>query len=79
MENFKKVIEKYNGIGNINDLRKNKLTLAEHRLLGYVLKDLSQGFKVKCYAEKVAEWCERAGLKVIPPHDTEINYIISLS
>lgn len=76
MGKLKTVIKKYFYIEYEKDLKRNKLTLCDHEMLYYVLKDLSAGKSSQCISQRVAEWCKRNGLTVIDPHDYEVNYTI---
>lgn len=81
---YLKTQEKFCSIENTDDLRKNKLTLAEYHMLENVLNNMfsSPEKRTYCFNSSVAEWCKRTGLKVIASHpDTEqacVNYIVSV-
>lgn len=81
---YLKVKEKFSAIESDQDLNKHKLTHMEYYSLAEVLNKVFQNPEtgVYCMHGSVAEWCRKAGLKVVDPHDgdyhTCVNYTISV-
>lgn len=84
MRLFKKVKEKLEGIDNAETLKRNGLQLVDLEMLYKVLPAVfnSPDGKTYCLSGNVADWCRKAGLKVIEPNGknsyTSVNYTICL-
>lgn len=75
---FANAYSDYYAIENMNDLRKNRLTLAEYHALTDILKELSSitdGKIVYTFMDRVAMWLLNHGFTVI---EHGINYAISI-
>lgn len=64
MKNLKKTMQEYMMIETVKDLKKNKLTLAEHDELHRVLLDVNKRGQGETIMEGVRDWMIKHGAEV---------------
>lgn len=78
---YSNAYHKYRSIDNADELKKNGLQLVDWEILTELLRDLWLGddnYKARCFIKPVADWCRKAGLKVVEPCENGVDYLISI-
>ena len=81
---FNKVKKKLETLDSVEALCRNKLNLVDVEMLYRILPKVfnSPDEKAYCLSGNVADWCKKAGLKVIEPNDENsysmVNFTICL-
>lgn len=70
-----KTIAAFEAMDSENELKRNKLTLADYFILSLVLKEIIESGEAVTFVKSVADWCNRNGLSASLSEDG-INYII---
>lgn len=72
--------KKFKCIDTAEDLKRQHLTPVEYNILEGILKTFASRDSsiTLCLSEDIAAWYGKNGFRIIPPHDTQVNYIISL-